>query len=114
MPYNQFFNCAFSPSFVVACLPLLNINTTVHQADMPNRECFCGPYVNSLAVKLSDANCSLPCDGNQTQICGGSLKLSVYIEKVDSKGAGSNLAGDAPVGSILALGIAMGTLLLLA
>lgn len=78
-------------------------------------ECFCAQYLNSLAKKLPDSECNLPCDGNSTQVCGGPLKLTVYTtRKAGSQGAGSKLAREAPVGSILALGIAMGTLLYLA
>ncbi|KAI0193333.1 carbohydrate-binding WSC, partial [Xylaria flabelliformis] len=42
------------------------------------RECWCGDVLNSLAVRLEDAACDLPCDGANTTACGGALKLSLY------------------------------------
>lgn len=80
------------------------------------RECYCANHVNSFSAKLPESKCNLPCAANDTQICGGALALTVYdAMKADtSKGAGSKIARDAPMGSILALGIAMGTLFYLA
>ncbi|KAL2165820.1 hypothetical protein VTG60DRAFT_3743 [Thermothelomyces hinnuleus] len=43
------------------------------------RECWCGQTLSSLSAKLPDDECNLPCDGNTTQACGGSLKLTVYM-----------------------------------
>ena len=37
------------------------------------RECWCAPDLNSFANKLPDANCTLPCAGNTTEVCGGPL-----------------------------------------
>jgi hypothetical protein len=74
-----------------------------------NRECYCAPYLSSLSAKLPDSSCNLACEGNTTQICGGSLKLSVYQKSSSKKGAA---APDArPIGgSILALSIAVAVL----
>ena len=41
------------------------------------RECWCAQSLSSLSVKLADSACNLPCEGNTTQACGGSLKLTV-------------------------------------
>lgn len=76
------------------------------------RECYCANYLNSLSSKLSDSSCDLACAGNSSQICGGNLALTVYQKKSNTKGAG--IVREAPVSSILALGIAMGVLLCLA
>ncbi len=78
------------------------------------RECWCAQYLSSIAAKLPDSSCDLACAGNTTQICGGALKLSVYNVKKSTKGAAVKVVHQAPVGSILALGIAMGVLLCLA
>ncbi|KAL2154372.1 hypothetical protein VTH82DRAFT_3048 [Thermothelomyces myriococcoides] len=43
-----------------------------------SRECWCGQTLSSLSAKLPDSECNLPCDGNTTQACGGSLKLTIY------------------------------------
>ncbi|KAH6709217.1 WSC domain-containing protein [Leptodontidium sp. MPI-SDFR-AT-0119] len=78
------------------------------------RECWCSHFLSSIAQKLDDSSCDLACIGNTTQICGGALKLSVYTVKDSKKGAAGKVVRTAPVGSILALGIAMGVLLCLA
>lgn len=41
------------------------------------RECWCAQQLLSISPKLDDKECNLPCDGDQTQICGGALKLTV-------------------------------------
>ena len=38
------------------------------------RECWCASELNTNAAKLPDANCTLACMGDNTEICGGSLK----------------------------------------
>lgn len=48
------------------------------------RECWCGSSLNTNAAKLADANCSLRCDGDDTEICGGPLMLTVYQKKDDN------------------------------
>ncbi|OHE98928.1 WSC domain-containing protein [Colletotrichum orchidophilum] len=44
-----------------------------------SRECWCAQSISGLSVKLNDSQCNLPCDGNQGMVCGGALKLSVYM-----------------------------------
>ncbi|ROW01543.1 hypothetical protein VSDG_02119 [Cytospora chrysosperma] len=44
-----------------------------------SRECWCADVLNGLSVKLDDSACALQCDGNAAQLCGGPLKLSVYV-----------------------------------
>jgi hypothetical protein len=78
------------------------------------RECYCAQFLSAISNKLPDSSCNLPCIANDTQICGGNLALSVYQTKSSTKGAGVKVASKAPVGSILALGIAMGVLFCLA
>ncbi|KAI3329460.1 WSC domain-containing protein [Xylariaceae sp. AK1471] len=43
-----------------------------------SRECWCADTLNSLSVKLADADCDTPCDGANTTACGGALRLSLY------------------------------------
>ncbi|KAI8684143.1 WSC domain-containing protein [Fusarium keratoplasticum] len=43
-----------------------------------SRECWCAPYLSALSEKLHDDNCTNPCEGNSSQVCGGPLKLSIY------------------------------------
>ncbi|KAK3329711.1 WSC domain-containing protein [Apodospora peruviana] len=42
-------------------------------------ECWCAQTLNPIADQFADSACDLPCDGNKTQACGGSLKLTVYM-----------------------------------
>lgn len=49
------------------------------------RECWCAPDLNSFANKLPDANCTLPCAGNATEICGGALTITTYQKTPASK-----------------------------
>ncbi|WYZ34715.1 hypothetical protein EsH8_I_000991 [Colletotrichum jinshuiense] len=44
-----------------------------------SRECWCAQRISGLSVKFDDSQCNLPCDGNQGMVCGGALKLSVYM-----------------------------------
>ncbi|KAF3015627.1 hypothetical protein E8E14_011032 [Neopestalotiopsis sp. 37M] len=43
-----------------------------------SRECWCANRLSGLSVQLADSECNTACDGNQTEACGGALKLSVY------------------------------------
>ena len=38
-------------------------------------ECWCDDMLNAYALKLTDADCSLTCTGDETQICGGPLRF---------------------------------------
>lgn len=77
-----------------------------------HRECYCAPYLSVLSARLPDSSCNLACEGNSSQICGGSLVLSVYQKAASKKGIAAAVGRDAPVvGSILALGIAMAVLM---
>jgi len=47
-------------------------------------QCFCGnAMVGSSAV--DDSKCSMPCEGDDSQTCGGSLALSVYSKSGGQK-----------------------------
>ncbi|KAG5750379.1 hypothetical protein H9Q69_008788 [Fusarium xylarioides] len=65
---------------VPICLEFCASNDTQYQyAGLEwSRECWCAPYLSSLSVRLSDGECENSCEGNSSQVCGGSLKLSVY------------------------------------
>ncbi|KAH6898765.1 WSC domain-containing protein [Thelonectria olida] len=43
-----------------------------------SRECWCADNIAAVSDKLDDSQCSYACEGNSSQICGGSLKLTVY------------------------------------
>jgi LysM repeat protein len=42
------------------------------------RECYCGNALMSGSTSTTDGRCSMVCDGNSTQICGGPYGLSLY------------------------------------
>ncbi|KAF2722373.1 hypothetical protein K431DRAFT_245310 [Polychaeton citri CBS 116435] len=43
------------------------------------RECWCGTYLSALSEQLNEtARCDLACNGNSSEICGGSLALTLY------------------------------------
>ncbi|TDZ17789.1 putative fungistatic metabolite [Colletotrichum orbiculare MAFF 240422] len=44
-----------------------------------SRECWCSSHISSLSAKYADSDCNMTCDGNDKMICGGSMKLSVYM-----------------------------------
>lgn len=75
------------------------------------RECYCAQHLSALSTHYPDSECSLPCMGNSSQLCGGPLALSVYQVKASTQGTGITTN---PVGSLLALGIALGVLLCMA
>jgi hypothetical protein len=39
-------------------------------------ECFCGASVNG--VQLPESDCSYPCTGDKSEVCGGNDIISVY------------------------------------
>ncbi|KAK9421929.1 putative 37S ribosomal protein [Seiridium unicorne] len=43
-----------------------------------SRQCWCANRLSSLSTLLDDSACDTQCDGNKTEACGGSLKLSLY------------------------------------
>ncbi|KAK4176316.1 WSC domain-containing protein [Triangularia setosa] len=67
-----------------------------------SRECWCSQSLSGLSSKVADSECDLPCDGNSTQACGGSLKLTVYIA-----GAAAHLAGRSSLLASLAVVVIM-------
>ncbi|KAK4459217.1 WSC-domain-containing protein [Cladorrhinum samala] len=68
-----------------------------------SRECWCATSLNSLSEKVDDSLCDLGCQGNKTQTCGGSLKLTVY-----EAGAGKQaVIGWAMAASAVAVGMVL-------
>ena len=46
--------------------------------DSTGRECYCSPYISALSEKLNDSECIYSCIGNESQVCGGRLALTLY------------------------------------
>ncbi|KAM7192287.1 WSC domain containing protein [Rhypophila sp. PSN 637] len=44
-----------------------------------SKECWCAQQLSGISAKLDDQECDMPCDGDKSQVCGGALKLTVYI-----------------------------------
>lgn len=99
------------------CLAYCKTNSYTYAGIEYTKECYCANYIDALSNKLPDSSCNLPCAGNSSEICGGNLALTVYQAKSSTsstKGAGVKGVREAPVSSILALGIAIAVLLCLA
>lgn len=99
---------------VEACLAFCRIGAYIYAGLEYTKECWCASYLDGLSVKLDDSDCNMACIGNATEVCGGSLKLTVYKSSGSgSTGKSTGTLGREPVklGSLLALGIAMGVLL---
>ncbi|TVY28973.1 putative fungistatic metabolite [Lachnellula hyalina] len=77
------------------------------------KECYCSQLLSALSAKLPESSCNLPCAGNGSQVCGGSLALTVYKAKSSKEGTGFTVRQPLS-SSVLALGIALGVLLCLA
>ncbi|KAL2270142.1 hypothetical protein VTJ83DRAFT_2326 [Remersonia thermophila] len=68
------------------------------------RECWCATSLSGLSARLADDECDLPCEGNQTQACGGNLKLSVYTLNSAARTAWS-AAGLVAVGAAMSFAL---------
>ncbi|CAN8099356.1 unnamed protein product [Discula destructiva] len=51
-----------------------------------SRECWCAQTFNTLSSKVHDGDCDLVCDGNASQYCGGSMRLSLYTLRSEAAG----------------------------
>jgi hypothetical protein len=47
-------------------------------------QCFCGDQLNG-SNKLAESECSMPCEGDASETCGGSMTLSVYTSNSTTK-----------------------------
>lgn len=66
------------------------------------RECYCANYLSSFSVKLNESRCNYACNGNSSEICGGSLALTLYNRTGDARtgGGAGRLLGNAGVGMV--------------
>ncbi|KAM0276668.1 hypothetical protein ACHAQH_006530 [Verticillium albo-atrum] len=70
-----------------------------------SRECWCAQRLSGLSEKMPDGDCNLTCDGDTGMVCGGEMRLSLYM--IES-GAISRTAG----WGVLAGGLAVSVLML--
>ncbi|CAO1597346.1 hypothetical protein XANCAGTX0491_001159 [Xanthoria calcicola] len=69
------------------------------------RECWCALSLNPLSQKLPDSQCNLGCMGNATQICGGSLTLTMYNRIPGAKSLATPLLPRPGSSAIMGLGV---------
>ncbi|KAF4547462.1 WSC domain-containing protein 5 [Elsinoe fawcettii] len=75
----------------LSCLTFCHGNSYQYCGLEYGRECWGGKYISSLTKKLEEVNCSIGCAGNNSQVCGGRLALTLFNITGDSsaqKGAG--------------------------
>jgi hypothetical protein len=75
-----------------------------------NRECYCSQTIRADALK-DDSRCNLACQGNTSYICGGYRAFNLYKNEKTKKSLSPKGIQETSVGSVLALGIAVGVLL---
>lgn len=63
---------------ISSCLAFCNLGSFKYAGLEYEKECWCSQYISVFAPKLPDAECNFACKGNTSEICGGSLKLTVY------------------------------------
>lgn len=61
---------------------------TGQKAILTTRRCWCSNYFSALSTQLPESNCSLACKGNDTELCGGYLTITLY--NLTSKSSGSS------------------------
>ncbi|CAG8777087.1 14479_t:CDS:2, partial [Acaulospora morrowiae] len=69
-------------------------------------QCFCGNYYDAFTA-LSSEDCGSSCGGNNSQICGGPLALSIY--EVPPNPVSSNSSSSLSTGAII--GISVGSVI---
>ena len=42
------------------------------------RECYCGDELAAGSVKAPETDCTFPCSGSSTELCGAGFRLNVY------------------------------------
>ncbi|KAG8629220.1 hypothetical protein KVT40_003085 [Elsinoe batatas] len=75
----------------LSCLTFCKGNSYQYCGLEYGRECWGGKYLSSLTTKLDESNCSIGCGGNNSQVCGGRLTLSLY--NVTGEGSGGSGSG---------------------
>lgn len=62
------------------CLVLCSYNTYMYAGLQYGTECWCGNSLDPLAKPTDAAKCAIPCSGNSSETCGGSLTLQLYVK----------------------------------
>lgn len=53
------------------------------------RECFCGNTINEGSHLVSEEDCTFPCPGNPTQLCGAGNRLNLYLKSSSATSSSS-------------------------
>ncbi|KAJ3069113.1 hypothetical protein HDU98_007813 [Podochytrium sp. JEL0797] len=67
-----------SPFTISACVAKCAASGFTYAGAEFGSQCFCGSGLNSSALVVESSHCEDPCQGDSTQICGGSGYISVY------------------------------------
>ncbi|PSK46363.1 Kremen protein 1 [Elsinoe australis] len=95
-----------------SCLTFCKGNNYQYCGIEYGRECWGGTYISSLSKKLDESNCSIGCGGNNTEICGGRLTLSLYNMSKESGSSGSSSSGGEKGAGVKEVAGAVGAVLL--
>ena len=63
---------------IQSCLTYCSISSMQYAGLEYGRECYCAKYLSSFSEKLNDSRCLFACNGNASEICGGSLAITLY------------------------------------
>lgn len=63
------------------------------------RECWCGSSIRDDAVRLPESQCGKPCQGQPTELCGGSWAIDVFL--CSDKTGSSQEPPENPIGSFM-------------
>lgn len=63
------------------------------------RECWCGSSIRDDAVRLPESQCGKPCQGESTELCGGSWAIDVFLSS--DKAGSSREPSENPIGSFM-------------
>ncbi|KAI9436607.1 hypothetical protein H4582DRAFT_401431 [Lactarius indigo] len=40
--------------------------------------CYCGNFLSEISINVADSDCNIPCAGDSTETCGGTLRINLY------------------------------------
>lgn len=63
------------------------------------RECWCGSSIRDDAVRLPESQCGKPCQGQSTELCGGSWAIDVFL--CSDKAESYQEPSENPIGSFM-------------
>lgn len=70
-----------------SCISFCSSNGYPYAGTEYGRECYCAKNIAASGSQASSSDCSFPCAGNSTEICGGQSRLNVYHNLTDTASA---------------------------